>query len=185
MKVCAKTATEIQSTDRLWFNIPDLLLDPTQLPMILNSGFDESFRIGHKKVCQLKTREPERMPGSALGLRGCLERIRCLLGVRIQLGPVYLDRLGVEWYLLPTSSGSLDWMISTMGFTRLIQEGRVSESWRSLDESLRACWRLNLWTGLKSQDGTEYLTDGVVATDVQVWYLPQLLEGMEGQSVSE
>ena len=44
---------------------------------------------------------------------------------------------------------------------------------------------LNLWTGpINLQDLTEYLADGVVATDVQVWYLPQLLEGMEGQSVS-
>ena len=44
---------------------------------------------------------------------------------------------------------------------------------------------LNLWTGpINLQDGTVYLADGVVATDQQVWYLPSLLEGMEGQSVS-
>ncbi len=43
---------------------------------------------------------------------------------------------------------------------------------------------LNLWTGpINLQDGTVYLTAGQVATDQQVWYLPQLLEGMEGQSV--
>jgi simple sugar transport system substrate-binding protein len=33
------------------------------------------------------------------------------------------------------------------------------------------------------QDGTVYLADGQVATDQEVWYLPQLMEGMEGQSV--
>jgi simple sugar transport system substrate-binding protein len=45
---------------------------------------------------------------------------------------------------------------------------------------------LNLWTGpINLQDGTVYLADGVVATDQQIWYLPQLLEGMEGQSVSQ
>jgi simple sugar transport system substrate-binding protein len=45
---------------------------------------------------------------------------------------------------------------------------------------------LNLWTGpINLQDGTVYLADGVVATDQQVWYLPSLLEGMEGQSVSQ
>jgi len=45
---------------------------------------------------------------------------------------------------------------------------------------------LNLWTGpLNLQDGTPYLAEGEVATDYQIWYLPQLLEGMEGQSVSE
>ena len=43
---------------------------------------------------------------------------------------------------------------------------------------------LNLWTGpINLQDGTVYLADGTVATDQQIWYLPQLLEGMEGQSV--
>jgi simple sugar transport system substrate-binding protein len=45
---------------------------------------------------------------------------------------------------------------------------------------------LNLWTGpINLQDGTVYLADGVVAEDKQVWYMPQLLEGMEGQSASK
>ncbi len=45
---------------------------------------------------------------------------------------------------------------------------------------------LQLWKGpLKLQDGTLYLKDGQVATDQQIWYLPQLLEGMEGQSVPQ
>jgi simple sugar transport system substrate-binding protein len=45
---------------------------------------------------------------------------------------------------------------------------------------------LNLWTGpINLQDGTVFLADGVVGTDQQVWYLPQLLEGMEGQSVMQ
>jgi len=42
---------------------------------------------------------------------------------------------------------------------------------------------LNLWTGpLNLQDGTVYLKDGEVATDQQIWYAPQLLEGMLGPS---
>jgi simple sugar transport system substrate-binding protein len=45
---------------------------------------------------------------------------------------------------------------------------------------------LNLWTGpITLQDGTQYLAEGEVATDQQIWYLPQLLEGMEGQSVPQ
>jgi simple sugar transport system substrate-binding protein len=45
---------------------------------------------------------------------------------------------------------------------------------------------LNLWTGpLNLQDGSVYLESGAVASDQEIWYLPQLLEGMEGQSVSE
>jgi simple sugar transport system substrate-binding protein len=45
---------------------------------------------------------------------------------------------------------------------------------------------LKLWKGpLALQDGSMYLNSGSVATDQQVWYLPQLLQGMEGQSVSK
>ncbi len=45
---------------------------------------------------------------------------------------------------------------------------------------------LNLWKGPVSlQDGTSYLADGVVATDQQIWYLPQLLKGMDGLSVQK
>jgi simple sugar transport system substrate-binding protein len=45
---------------------------------------------------------------------------------------------------------------------------------------------LKLWTGpIALQDGTEYLPSGTAATDQQVWYLPQLLKGMQGQSVSK
>jgi simple sugar transport system substrate-binding protein len=56
-----------------------------------------------------------------------------------------------------------------------------------LDEFISAlAGGFNLWTGpINLQDGTVYLADGEVATDQQIWYLPQLLQGMEGQSVSQ
>ncbi len=42
---------------------------------------------------------------------------------------------------------------------------------------------LNLWTGpINLQDGTVYLKAGEVATDLQIWYAPQLLQGMLGKS---
>jgi simple sugar transport system substrate-binding protein len=42
---------------------------------------------------------------------------------------------------------------------------------------------LDLWTGpIYLQDGTEYLKDGEVGTDPQVWYMPQLLQNMLGAS---
>ena len=42
---------------------------------------------------------------------------------------------------------------------------------------------INVWTGpINLQDGTEYIPAGQTATDEQIWYLPQLLEGMEGPS---
>ena len=44
---------------------------------------------------------------------------------------------------------------------------------------------INLFTGpLNYQDGTPWLAEGETATDVQIWYAEQLLEGMEGASSS-
>lgn len=43
--------------------------------------------------------------------------------------------------------------------------------------------KINLFTGpLNYQDGTPFLKEGEVATDQQIWYMHQLLEGMEGLS---
>jgi simple sugar transport system substrate-binding protein len=45
---------------------------------------------------------------------------------------------------------------------------------------------LNLWTGpINYQDGTVFLKEGEKATPQQIWYMPQLLEGMEGDSVAK
>ena len=35
---------------------------------------------------------------------------------------------------------------------------------------------------LNFQDGTEFVKAGEAATDKQIWYMEQLLEGMDGQS---
>jgi simple sugar transport system substrate-binding protein len=74
---------------------------------------------------------------------------------------------------------------SAVGFVK--GDALSDEASTHLDEFIAAlAGGLNLWTGpINLQDGTAYLTDGQVATDLEVWYLPQLLEGMEGQSVSQ
>ena len=42
---------------------------------------------------------------------------------------------------------------------------------------------INLFVGpLNYQDGSVFLADGEKATDEQIWYMEQLLEGMEGPS---
>jgi simple sugar transport system substrate-binding protein len=42
---------------------------------------------------------------------------------------------------------------------------------------------INLFVGpLNYQDGSTFLADGEVATDDKIWYMEQLLEGMEGPS---
>jgi len=46
-----------------------------------------------------------------------------------------------------------------------------------------ASGEINVWTGpIALQDGTEYFAAGAVATDDEIWYLPQLLSGMIGPS---
>ena len=72
---------------------------------------------------------------------------------------------------------------SAVGFTK--GQALSAEASATLDTFIAAlAGGLNLWTGpINLQDGTEYLADGQVATDQQVWYLPQLLQGMEGDSV--
>jgi simple sugar transport system substrate-binding protein len=89
-----------------------------------------------------------------------------------------------EW-VAPDWNNINDRDSSIVGFEK--GEGLSAEAAAKIDEFIsELAGGLNLWKGpLKLQDGTEFLKDGEVATDQQIWYLPQLLEGMEGQSVSE
>jgi simple sugar transport system substrate-binding protein len=60
-----------------------------------------------------------------------------------------------------------------------------SEGQASLDEFIAslAAEDVNVWSGpIFLQDGSEYVADGSVAADDQIWYLPQLLLGMIGPS---
>jgi simple sugar transport system substrate-binding protein len=44
---------------------------------------------------------------------------------------------------------------------------------------------IDLYTGpLNWQDGSVFLKSGQTATDVQIWYAKQLLQGMKGASKS-
>lgn len=46
-----------------------------------------------------------------------------------------------------------------------------------------ASGRLNLFKGpLNYQDGKPFVKAGEIASDRQIWYMEQLLEGMSGQS---
>jgi simple sugar transport system substrate-binding protein len=45
---------------------------------------------------------------------------------------------------------------------------------------------IDLFTGpLNYQDGSAFLAEGETATDQQIWYTPQLLEGTTGASTAE
>ena len=74
---------------------------------------------------------------------------------------------------------------SVVGFKK--SDGLSADNSAKLDTFIAALANgLDLFTGpLTLQDGTVYLADGVKATDQQIWYMPQLLKGMEGDSVAK
>lgn len=184
-----------------WFNIPGVTSDPTQVADdFYNSGYDvvlsgidttEAVIEAGKMVDAGK--KVWAIPYDYEG--ACKEGEKVCLGVPyFNWGPLYAKYVGMakdgtftqtyEW-------AGPDWAdinnpdTSTVGFDK--GAALSAENATTLDAFIaELAGGLNLWTGpMKLQDGSEFLKDGVAATDVQVWYLPQLLEGMEGQSVSQ
>ena len=148
-----------------------------------------------KDLCRLKKaaegKEVWAVPYDYEG--ACAEAEDVCLGVPyFNWGPAYLNAvkavmdgkftptwefLGPDW----TNINNKD--TSMIGF----QKGKAlsAEASANLDKFIaELAGGLNLWTGpINLQNGAEFLKAGEVGTDLQVWYLPELLEGMEGQSV--
>ncbi len=184
-----------------WFNIPGVTADPTQVA-------DDFYNSGHDVVISgIDTTEAlvqaNKFAGEGKSVwaisydykDGCSQAPEVCLGVPyFNWGPAY-----VKW-IKAAQDGSFkstfewngpDWKdinnvdTSAVGFAK--GDGLSADASTKLDEFItELAGGLNLWTGpIKLQDGTEYVPADTTATDFQVWYLPQLLEGMEGQSVSE
>jgi simple sugar transport system substrate-binding protein len=63
--------------------------------------------------------------------------------------------------------------------------GLTAEEKQNLEDYIKqlSTGKVKLFVGpLNLQDGTLYLKEGEQATDAKIWYLPQLLQGMEGAS---
>jgi simple sugar transport system substrate-binding protein len=182
-----------------WFNIPGVTSDPTQVADdFYNSGYDVVISgidtteglVEAKKITESGT-TVHAIPYDFKD--ACAEAANVCLGVPyFNWGPEYLKTLqamqagtwtptwqwiGPDW----TDINNPD--TSMIGFLK--GDSLSAEAAANLDKFIEAlAGGLNLWAGpLNLQDGTSYLADGETATDQQVWYLPQLLEGMEGQSV--
>lgn len=184
-----------------WFNIPGFTSDPTQVANefinsgydVIISGIDTTEGLTEAKKAADAGKEIFAVPYDFIG--SCEEGASVCLGVPyFNWGPAYLETITAA------SEGTLesnfqwngpDWAdinnpdTSAVGFVK--GDALSDEAAAQLDEFIAAlAGGLNLWTGpINLQDGTTYLADGEVATDQQVWYLPQLLEGMEGQSVPQ
>jgi simple sugar transport system substrate-binding protein len=184
-----------------WFNIPGVTLDPVQVSNdfyttdydVVISGIDNPVNLG--EAAKLKA-EGKAVAGVAYDyVAACEAAPDVCIGVPyFNWGPEYVKALtsaqdgswksqfiwvGPDWADINNPD------TSTVGFEK--GPALAADDAKVLDEFIaELAGGLNLWTGpLNLQDGTAYLADGEVATDQQIWYLPQLLEGMEGLSAAE
>ncbi len=183
-----------------WFNIPGVTADPTQVADdffntgydVVISGIDTTEALTEASRLRAAGEQVWAIPYDFIG--ACEGADAVCLGVPyFNWGPAYLATIQSAINGTWTSSfqwNGPDWAdinnldTSAVGF---VPGPALSPDASALLNQFigELAGGLNLWTGpLNLQDGTPYLADGEIATDQQIWYLPQLLEGMQGQSVS-
>ncbi|UCF94448.1 MAG: BMP family ABC transporter substrate-binding protein, partial [Desulfobacterales bacterium] len=182
-----------------WFNIPGVTADPTQVAQnFFNTGYDvvisgidttEAVVVARQKKQEGK--EVWAVPYDYIG--ACEGAADVCLGVPyFNWGPDYVD------FVKASMSGSWDskWVwrgpdwkninnpdTSAVGF---VSGPALSASVKqALDTFIKDLseGKLDLFRGpLNYQDGSTFVKAGESATDKQIWYMEQLLEGMSGQS---
>jgi simple sugar transport system substrate-binding protein len=184
-----------------WFNIPGFTSDPTQVANdFFNSGFD--VVISGIDTTEALT-EASRQAGAGSQVwavpydfeGACNPAPEVCLGVPYyNWGPDYLEeiRQARQGTWQPTFQwNDPDWSdlnnhdTSPIGFVK--GPALSADASSTVDQFIsELAGGLELWSGpLNFQDGSTFLAEGETATDQQIWYLPQLLEGMEGQSVAD
>ncbi len=182
-----------------WFNIPGVTSDPTQVATdFISSGYDVIMS-GLDTTEAVTEAGKASAAGKAVWSVGfdypgaCDEAPDSCLGVPyFNWGPSYLATIqsvidgtfSSSWQWLPPDWNDINNLSTTAtGFIK--GAGLSAEAAANVDKFIaELAGGLNLWTGpLNFQDGSPYLADGETATDLTIWYMPQLLEGMEGQSV--
>lgn len=182
-----------------WFNIPGVTLDPTEVSNdlinegtdVLLSGIDTTEAL---VVTGQRAGEGERVFAVPYDYEGaCEEAPDVCLGVPyFNWGPGYLERVQAvrdgTWkpqfvWVAPDWKDINNRDTSAVGF---LKGPALTDEWAAkVDEFIAglADGSINLFVGpLNYQDGTPFLADGEVASDEQIWYMQQLLEGMEGPS---
>jgi simple sugar transport system substrate-binding protein len=181
-----------------WFNIPGFTSDPTQVADdFYNSGYDVVISGIDTTEALVQARAATEAGNPVYNVaydfeEGCSEAPEVCLGVAyFNWRPFYLryiqaakdgtfapafEWLGPDW----TDINNLD--TSYAGFER--GQALSQEAGTQLDGYIAELASTRIpWMGpLNLQDGTAYLAEGVLATEQQIWYLPQLLQGMEGNS---
>lgn len=184
-----------------WFNIPGVTLDPTKVVNdffaagsdVVISGIDTPEAIVEAGKAQAAGKAVYALPYDFKD--ACAKGEAACLGVPyFNWVPAYTKIINdvkagtwkQEWALFGPDWADIN-NVEKSGIGFVKGKALSAENATKLDAFIaELAGGLNLWTGpIKLQDGSEFLKDGEVATDKQVWYMPQLLEGMDGQSVTE
>jgi basic membrane protein A and related proteins len=185
-----------------WFNIPGQTLDPTKVADdfydggydVVISGIDTTEALVEANK---KTQAGKKVWAVPYDYKdACSEAPNVCLGVPYyNWGPAYVK--AIQMVENGTYKQYWDWNgpywpnindpdKSAVGFNK--GQALSADASAKLDEMTKGMGdgSIVLWKGpLKLQDDSTYLQDGQVATDQQIWYMPQLLQGMEGQSSSK
>ena len=182
-----------------WFYIPGKTLDPTKVANdfynsghdVVISGIDTTEAL---IVAGQRQKQGEKVWAISYDFKdGCNEAPDACLGVPyFNWGPRYVQELQKfaagkwtpGWYW-----DGPDWKdinnpdTSAVGFT--FGKALTEANKATLQKFIAGMGdgSINLLKGpITLQDGTAYLAAGATPTDQQIWYLPQLLQGMTGQS---
>jgi simple sugar transport system substrate-binding protein len=184
-----------------WFNIPGVTSDPTQVAdAFYNSGFDVVISGIDTTEALVEAKKANDAGKKVFAVsydfkNGCSIAPEVCLGVPyFNWGPAYAATVKTAANGKWTSNfqwNGPDWKdinnpdTGAVGFSK--GQGLSAANAAKLDTFIaKLAGGLNLWTGpINLQDKTAYLAGNVAATDQQIWYLPQLLEGMEGDSVAK
>lgn len=180
-----------------WFEIPGVTLDATQVVNDLIDGGADVVMSGIDTTQALVRSGQRADAGEQLWAvpydfeGACQEAPSICLGVPyFNWGPAYKEiaervmdgSFTAEWeWLGPDWSDINNEDTSTIGFLK--GDGLSAENSALLDEFIAGLGdgSINLYTGpLNWQDGSTFLGDGETATEIQIWYSEQCLEGIEG-----
>jgi simple sugar transport system substrate-binding protein len=185
----------------MWFNIPGVTLDPTQVADdfytngydVVISGIDSTEAVVEANKFQGQGKEVyavqyDYKDACKVAPKACLGVPYFNWGVALKpmiqsiIDGTYTRQFvwqGPDWKDINNADTSM------VGFQK--SDGLSADASTKLDQFIsELAGGLNLWTGpMNYQDGTVFLKEGETATPLQIWYMPQLLEGMLGDSVAK
>lgn len=185
-----------------WLHIPGVTLDPTQVANdfinagsdVILSGIDTTEALIEANKATLAGNPVFAVPYDFEG--ACSQAESVCLGVPyFHWGPEYAREIEAaragtwkpEWrWVGPDWNDINNPDTSAIGFRK--GRGLTAENAALLDTFIAglADGSINLFVGpLNFQDGSVFLAEGEQASDEQIWYMPQLLEGIVGQSAAE